>query len=251
MEFYAGPDMSFDTIKSFEELHRSIGSCLCNFEICNISFGRGNVRSLLKKLTKNEKKLYENYLREEKKYEFLGGRVLVKQCLLRAINKNKDLDSGFLDIDIKREKPGTPGLFVGHKKLDNVHFSISHKKDYIFCAADPDIVIGVDVEKVDEKLEKLKSYFMSPEEESVIAARVEIKEMLLQYYTGLWASKECVVKCLKKNLWEVFKKVRLTGIVENKFFLKYTSDTGERDISSYNFLYDGYIFSVVSLSQKK
>ncbi|KKK56599.1 hypothetical protein LCGC14_3062900 [marine sediment metagenome] len=242
--------MSFDTIKSFEELHGNIGSCLGNFEICNIRFVRDNVGSLLKKLTKHEKKLYEHYLREEKKYEFLGGRVLVKQCLLRAFNKDKNLNLGFLDIDIKREKPGNPGLYVGHKKLDNVHFSISHKKDYIFCAADPDSVIGVDVEKVDEKLEKLKSYFMSPEEESVIAGHVEIKVMLFQYYTGLWASKECVVKCLKKNLWEVFRKVRLTGIVENKFLLKYISDTSERDISSNNFLYDGYIFSVVSLSQK-
>ena len=242
--------MSFETIKSFNKLKSNIGNCLDNFEICNISFVRDNVRSLLKKLTKNEIKLYENYLREEKKYEFLGGRVLVKQCLLKTINKDKDLNLGFLDIDIKREKPGNPGLFVGNKKLENVYFSISHKKDYIFCAADPDSVIGVDVEKVDEKLEKLKSYFMSPDEERVIMDLVEIKEMLFQYYTGLWSSKECVVKCLKKNLWEVFKKVKLTAIVENKYFLKYMSDTGGRDISSNNFLYDGYVFSIVSLSQK-
>jgi phosphopantetheinyl transferase (holo-ACP synthase) len=223
---------------------------LDNFEICNTSFVRDNIGSLLKKLTNNEKKLYENYLQEEKKYEFLGGRVLVKQCLLKTINRDKDIDFGFLDIDIKREKTGTPGLFVGHKKLNNVHFSISHKKDYIFCAADPECVIGVDVEKVDNKLEKLKKYFMSPEEESVIEDRVERKEMLFQYYTGLWASKECVVKCLKKNLWEIFKKVRLTGLVDNAFLLKYMSDTEERDISSSNFLYDGYVFSVVSLSKK-
>ena len=203
---------------------------------------------MLKKLTKNEKKLYENYLREEKKYEFLGGRVLVKQCLLRSFKKDKDPDLSFLDIDIRRESSGTPGLFVRNKKLDNVHFSISHKKDYIFCAADPDNVIGVDVEKVDEKLEKLKKYYMSPEEESVIADRFEINGKIFQYYTGLWASKECVVKCLKKNLWEIFGKVSLTGIVDNKFFLKYTSDTEEFDIISTNFLYDGYVFSVVSLS---
>ncbi len=242
--------MSFEIAKSFDKLKENIGSCLGNFEICNISFVKDNVGSLLGKLTKNEIKLYGHYLRKEKKYEFLGGRVLAKQCLLRNINKDKDLDLGFLDIDINREKSGNPGLFVLNKKMDNVHFSISHKKDYIFCAVDPDRVVGVDVEKVDEKLEKLKSHYMSSEEESVIMDRVEIKEMLFQYYTGLWASKECMVKCLKKNLWEVFKKVRLTGIKGNVFFLKYMTDTGERDIRSNNFLYDGYVFSVVSISQK-
>ena len=248
MEVFSGTDMSFEPLRSIEELRGNIGNCIDNFEICNVDFIIENVGSLLEKLTNNEKKLYENYLREEKKYEFLGGRVLAKQCLLRTFNKDREHNLNFSDIDIRRESSGTPGLFVRNKKLDDVHYSISHKKDYIFCAADHDSVIGVDVEKVDEKLEKLKKYYMSPEEESVIAESVEIKGDIFRYYTGLWASKECVVKCLKKNLWEIFGKVRLTGIADNKFLFKYTSDTEEQDISSSNFLYDGYVFSVVSLS---
>jgi holo-[acyl-carrier protein] synthase len=240
--------MDIYTLKNMEELYGEIGACLDNFEICNISFVRENLTLLLGKLTENEKYLYDKYLREEAKYEFLGGRLLVKRCLLKEINKDKNRNLGFLDIDIRRDENGTPVLYVRDIKPDNLYFSISHKKNYIFCAVDPVRVIGVDVEKIGGKLEELKSYYMSSEEEGVILDYAAGKESPLLYYTALWASKECLVKCLKKNLWEVFRKVRLTGIEENRYLLKYVADDEVYNISSDNFMYDGYIFSIVSLS---
>jgi phosphopantetheinyl transferase len=239
--------MSIERLKNVEELYGKIGAFLGSFEIRNVNFVKENRSLLLGTLTENEKNLYNRYIREEKKCEFLGGRALVKQCLLKVINRDREKDLGFLDLDIRREKNGFPVLFVENKKRDSLHFSISHKEDYVFCAADPARRIGVDVEKISWKLEKLKSYFMSREEEELISVSVAGKEITLRYYTALWASKECLVKCLKKNLWDVFKKVRLTAIQENKFLLKYPKEGPGYDITAANFMYDDYIFSVMVL----
>jgi len=70
-------------IRDFEVLVENIKSCLLNFGIFKIEHVRKNKSSFLKMLTDGEIKLYERYLREKSRLEFLGGRVLLKQCLLR------------------------------------------------------------------------------------------------------------------------------------------------------------------------
>lgn len=235
-------------IKNFEELIKNIGSCLINFGIFNIEHVRKNKSSFLKMLTDDEKKMYENYLRENSRLEFLGGRVLLKQCLLKSIYKESHQKVDFPEIDIKRGEYGKPRLFIHDKETYSIHFSISHKLDYIFCAVDPEFKIGVDVEKVDNKLIRLKSYFMSPEEEKIISDTIKMKDLLHYYYTELWASKECLVKCLGRDLWEVLKNAKLIEIRDNDFFLSYKLGDKELTVISSNFFYDGYVFSIIALN---
>lgn len=199
-------------------------------------------------MTDGEKKLYERYLREKSRLEFLGGRVLLKQCLLRSINKDFCQSVDFKDIDIKRGENGKPRLFIHDKEIDSVHFSISHKLNYIFCAVDNDSNIGIDVEKVDSKLIRLKSYYMSPDEEKIIFGTIKVKALLPAYYTMLWASKECLVKCLGQNLWQVLGNSELVEIRGKEYVLRYRLEDREIKVISRNYLYDGYIFSVMVLN---
>lgn len=238
-------------IRDFEVLVENIKSCLLNFGIFKIEHVRKNKSSFLKMLTDGEIKLYERYLREKSRLEFLGGRVLLKQCLLRSINKDACRSVAFKDIDIKRGENGKPRLFIRDNEIDSVYFSISHKMDYIFCAVDYDSNIGIDVEKVDKKLIRLKSYYMTSKEEKIISGTIKVKDLLPAYYTMLWASKECLVKCLGQNLWQVLGNSELVEIRGKEYVLRYRRKDREIKVISNNFLYDGYVFSVIHGSEEK
>ena len=125
---------------------------------------------------------------DHKRLQHLAGRYLLKQIEPSfPINKIEILQS---------RKPHLPGK--------EFHFSISHCRDFvgIFIATQP---VGIDVELVDEKVNRIKNKFLSEDELYLLAGLNEVD--YLKTLTLFWSCKEALFKWdgkgnidFKKNL---------------------------------------------------
>jgi 4'-phosphopantetheinyl transferase len=72
---------------------------------------------------------------------------------------------------------------------NDFHFSISHCGDYVAAIVNKEMAVGIDIEEVKEKIEKVSHKFLSPEELAFIDKKNELK-----HKTICWAAKEAVFK---------------------------------------------------------
>ena len=72
---------------------------------------------------------------------------------------------------------------------NSFHFSISHCGDYVAAIVSKEKAVGIDIEEVKEKIEKVSHKFLSPEERAFID-----KENGLPHKTICWTAKEAVFK---------------------------------------------------------
>lgn len=239
-------------IHAFNSLVEKLKEHISIFGIWPIEIIKKNMSFFFELLSLDEKTLCDKYNKEKNRLEFLGGRILLKLCINKFLDHKANSISDFTKITIRKETDGSPSIYFNDNKINSASYSISHKDKYIFCAVDSIYRIGIDVEKVDKRLIKLKSKFISQKEEEVIFKAYEDKVLedceLVHYYTMLWASKESMVKCLKGNLLDLFNRAQLVDIKGNDFFLKYAVKNVEQNYISHNYLYNNFIFSILQTS---
>lgn len=71
-----------------------------------------------------------------------------------------------------------------------VDFSFSHSGDYVLCGIS-DLSIGVDVEKIRDKMPLYSNHVFSKEEEALVRSAQDEKREFLRY----WTCKESFIKC--------------------------------------------------------
>ena len=105
---------------------------------------------------------------EIKRKEFYASRILIEKIC-------EELDINF--VGIKKDNNGKPYLIN-----TKYHISISHKFPYVSVIFDTK-KCGVDIERIDEKVKKIKSKFLSEDEELVVGENLK---KLVEY----WSMKE-------------------------------------------------------------
>ena len=109
---------------------------------------------------------------ENKKKEFYASRVLI-QKMCEELN--------ILFEGIRKDNNGKPHLIKS-----KYHISISHKFPYVSVIFNTK-KCGIDIERIDEKVKKIKSKFLSEEEELVVGENLK---KLVEY----WSMKETAYK---------------------------------------------------------
>tara|TARA_B100001287_G_scaffold143309_1_gene120446 strand:- start:96 stop:677 length:582 start_codon:yes stop_codon:yes gene_type:complete len=109
---------------------------------------------------------------ENKKKEFYASRVLIEK-MCEELN--------ILFEGIKKDNNGKPHLIKS-----KYHISISHKFPYVSVIFDTK-KCGIDIERIDEKVKKIKSKFLSEDEELVVGENLK---KLVEY----WSIKETAYK---------------------------------------------------------
>jgi 4'-phosphopantetheinyl transferase len=131
---------------------------------------------LYKQLQLNEtEKAYTKKLIKSKRYlHWLGTRVLLRKML------------GTEDyIDVKVDSHGKPYLV----SLP-YHISLSHSFDYAAVMISKTSPVGIDIEQVKEKVERIAPKFLRQEELAFIKDRHKIQHLYV-----CWCAKEAVYKC--------------------------------------------------------
>ena len=109
---------------------------------------------------------------ENKKKEFYASRVLIEK-MCEELN--------ILFEGIRKDNNGKPHLIKS-----KYHISISHKFPYVSVIFNTK-KCGIDIERIDEKVKKIKSKFLSEEEELVVGENLK---KLVEY----WSMKETAYK---------------------------------------------------------
>ena len=109
---------------------------------------------------------------ENKKKEFYASRVLIEK-MCEELN--------ILFEGIRKDNNGKPHLIKS-----KYHISISHKFPYVSVIFDTK-KCGIDIERIDEKVKKIKSKFLSEDEELVVGENLK---KLVEY----WSIKETAYK---------------------------------------------------------
>lgn len=123
----------------------------------------------------DDEKAYTRKLSKSKRYlHWLGTRVLLRKML-----KTEEY------IDCKVDSHGKPYLV----SLP-YHISLSHSFDYAAVMISKTSPVGIDIEQIKEKVERIAGKFMRPEELAFINDHKKIEQLYV-----CWCAKEAVYKC--------------------------------------------------------
>jgi 4'-phosphopantetheinyl transferase len=152
-------------------------------------------------LNDDEKAFVEKISNGKRHLHWLGTRVLLRKMLLTDEY-----------IDCQVDEHGKPYLVTLP-----YHISLSHSFDYAAVMISRKKKVGIDIEQIKQKVERIAHKFMRPEELAFISKDHQIQQL----YT-CWCVKEAVYKCNGQ------KEVSFIDDV----FIKPFSFTGEGEVSA-------------------
>lgn len=98
---------------------------------------------------------------------------------------------------------------------ETYHFSVSHCGDYAAAIASSKSRVGIDIELVTSKIERVKHKFLSAEELKFVIHHKPVSEMLAML-TLLWSMKEAVFKWYGNGEVDFIKHLQVAPFVYNK-----------------------------------
>ncbi|MFD2863089.1 4'-phosphopantetheinyl transferase family protein [Mucilaginibacter antarcticus] len=125
-------------------------------------------------LNDDEKAFVENISNGKRHLHWLGTRVLLR----RMLNTEEY-------IDCQVDEHGKPYLVTLP-----YHISLSHSYDYAAVMISKKSPVGIDIEQVKQKVERIAARFLSPEE----LAFIDDNQKIAQLY-ACWCAKEAIYKC--------------------------------------------------------
>lgn len=100
---------------------------------------------------------------------------------------------------------------------DNLHFSLSHCKDYAAAIISKDSPVGIDVEWILPKIERVKERFLSPPELDLCQSESNKRqESLYKMVTLFWCAKECIYKWDGRGQLSFKRNMKIHEIVFEK-----------------------------------
>ena len=138
----------------------------------------GTSEELLSQLEKKELYLpvISRIKLEKRKQEWLAVRILLKELLGE-------------EKDVEYDAWGKPFF-----KDNSYQISISHTPGYVAVILNPEHPVGIDIEQITNKVERVKDRFLSEEEIKHISKEKELIHLLLH-----WSAKETIFKALGES----------------------------------------------------
>jgi phosphopantetheinyl transferase len=125
-------------------------------------------------LTRREQGSYAAFGSESRKKQWLGSRLIVKELMQTRA------------IEFCYDEYGKPRL-AGHPGS----LSVSHSGDFSAVAFSMDHEVGIDIEKIRDRIVRVQSRFLSAEEESMIGTESRLEKLYV-----LWGAKESLYKMI-------------------------------------------------------
>lgn len=130
-------------------------------------------------LTKEEEQTFKTLVNENRQKHWLSYRALLSKMLGRE------------RLDILYDNYGKP--YLADKSH---HISVSHAGDYAAAIYSPVFRVGIDIEKITKRIEKIRDRFMNEHEISNLKKGYDLSELYLY-----WSAKEALYKLYgKRNL---------------------------------------------------
>jgi phosphopantetheinyl transferase len=130
-------------------------------------------------LRENEVHLYRAFVAESRKKQWLAYRILIRELLKPA------------EYPVEYDASGKPYLAGS-----DFHISVTHTDDLAAVIISRYARVGIDIEKIRQRIEKVRDKFINPDEDFLIG-----NERQLEQLTLAWCAKEALYKLFGvKNL---------------------------------------------------
>lgn len=173
--------------------------------VARIELEEGPFKNLLSKEEQNQ---YTGFSVEKRRREWLAGRLLAKKIVRSYIKEQVP----YHDISILNGENRCPFVRIegGWESMNLPDFliSISHRKEYVFCAIgkkDSIKGLGIDVELIEKRNDSfINDYFTSKEK-----GYIEKSDNPIRDITAIWSLKEAALKAMKVGLTVPAKSVEV------------------------------------------
>jgi len=144
-------------------------------------------------LSNDEKQRADRLKVELKKKQFIIARSVLRKIISNSINKPHD---EIVFYYTEKDKP----IIKDRVNDKRVEFNVSHSEQYILIAITLDNSVGVDVEKINAKIdfESLSARFFSNKENKFLRNLEESKKLGAFY--NIWTRKEAFIKATGKGM---------------------------------------------------
>lgn len=144
-----------------------------------------------------EKKIYDTFILEKRKKEFLGARLILEELLQEK-------------TEIIYNSKGQPSI-----KNNSRNITISHSNELVAVLVS-EKKVGVDVENINRTIEKVATRFLSQSELDFAKKQKDAQTTMILF----WSIKEAVYKCsgLHEILFNHDINIQTYGIGENNLF---------------------------------
>jgi 4'-phosphopantetheinyl transferase len=153
------------------ELFRKIIDQHTLYAVWQISESTEELRSAIS-LSEGEERLYRSFVAESRKKQWLAYRLLIR-TLLEPDNFPVEYDSS--------GKPFLAG--------SGYHISVTHTEDLAAVIISSHSKVGIDIERVRPRIERVKEKYLSPYELATIRKESELEQLTLA-----WCAKEALYK---------------------------------------------------------
>jgi phosphopantetheinyl transferase len=155
---------------------------------------------LSEQLSAEEAEEYRSLRHAKRRLEWLVGRIVVKAAVRSCMTAEAPLAS---EITVKKDSSNSPFIHIsgGEEKDVLLHVSLSHSFDVAVAAAAEGVRVGVDVEKISEKIQEIADRFAKAEEVDRFSKNRNIpKETSL---SCIWTVKEASLKAVGSQVYTV------------------------------------------------
>jgi len=147
-----------------------------------------NIETLISKINNFEKynSEFEKIKTEKRKLEFLNVRAGLNYLTRK-------------EVVIKYDSNGKP--FIDDNQLN---ISISHSGNFIALAVHPSKPVGIDVEKISEKIQRVCQRFLSADEQIELSNGDDIRKLII-----VWSAKEALYKIIGFEAVDFAQQLRI------------------------------------------
>ena len=221
---------------SFENRHSKIATRFpSDLRVHRLRYDAEQAEAWRALLSNEERERLEGYGVEKRQREFLLGRVAARQLLSTVLETTPQAVLLSVADDGAVEVEGAEGFCL----------SISHTADEA-AAAVAQRSVGVDVERIAPRPERLHRFLLSEKERPLLAS---LPLTTPEAFTLCWGLKEAVLKALRCGLRRSPKIVRLADIDVESGTARLTAE-GEQETFAAQFVREGDCWLVVAYGAK-
>ena len=139
-------------------------------------------------LSEAEKLVLDSYKHENRKKQWLSYRVLINELQDELLQVHyTDFGKPYLKNEMKRK-----------------HLSITHSGEYSAVLINPVASVGIDIEKISKRIDRVSSKFLSEPELEFLD-----KDHFLEHLTICWTAKEAMFKICGNDFYDFKKQMKL------------------------------------------
>jgi 4'-phosphopantetheinyl transferase len=168
------------------ELLRKIIDDHSLYAIWKISESVEELRSAIK-LGIGEEIIYDSFVAESRQKQWLAYRILIRELLKPD------------EFPVEYDVSGKPYLAGS-----DFHISVTHTDDLAAVIISRHARVGIDIEKIRPRIQKVRERFLHPEEESLIGKETELEQLTLA-----WCAKEALYKLYGRRNLDFRENIRI------------------------------------------